>query len=100
LSNILRLFLVISYNEGKPLLLYPTMEENLVGCIPQWRKTSSIVPHNARNAVSHISKKPKNINNYININFYAKCFLVMNQDSRWSSLMKNTGGKDFVLLSL
>jgi hypothetical protein len=30
LSNILRIFHGISRNEGKPLLLYPTMEENLL----------------------------------------------------------------------
>jgi hypothetical protein len=61
LSNILRLFLVISHNEGnplllysipqrrknfsivshnggKPLLLYPTTDENLLRCIPQLQK--------------------------------------------------------------
>jgi hypothetical protein len=32
--------------ERKPLMLYPTMEENLFCCIPQRRKTSSIVSHN------------------------------------------------------
>jgi hypothetical protein len=46
LSNIPRLFLKISHNEGKPLLLYPTTEENFLHCIPQWRKTSFAVPHN------------------------------------------------------
>ncbi len=40
------IFSILSHNGGKPLPLYPTMEENLFHCIPQWKKTSSIVSHN------------------------------------------------------
>jgi hypothetical protein len=74
-----------SYSEGKPLLLYPTTEENLLHCIPQWKKTSSVVSHNRGNlfrriprckkcccVVSHSGQKKKNISNYTNINFSAK----------------------------
>jgi hypothetical protein len=32
--------------EKKSLPLYPTIEENLFCCIPQWEKTSSVVSHN------------------------------------------------------
>jgi hypothetical protein len=56
LSNILRVLLVISHIEGKPLLLshisgksfplYPTTEKNLSRCIPQRMKTSSVVSYN------------------------------------------------------
>jgi hypothetical protein len=60
LSNILKLFLVISHKEGKPLLLSPTKEENLLNCGPQRRKTSLIVSHNKRKTSFTVSRNARN----------------------------------------
>jgi hypothetical protein len=60
LPTILKLFSVISHNGGKSPLLYPTMEENLLRCIPQHRKTSSVVSHNARHAAALYPTTAKN----------------------------------------
>jgi hypothetical protein len=43
--NILKLFSGVSHSGGKPLPMYSTPEKNLFRCIPQWRKTSSILTH-------------------------------------------------------
>jgi hypothetical protein len=53
-------FSIVSLNGKKPLPLYPTAENDLFRCIPQQRKTFSIVSHNGKNSsvVSHKGKKP------------------------------------------
>jgi hypothetical protein len=47
--------------------LYPTTEESLLGCIPQRRKTSSVVSHNARNAAAFYPTTVKKIKNLYNL---------------------------------
>jgi hypothetical protein len=79
---------IVSHNWRKPLPLYPTTEE-----------TSSDVSHNARNAVALCATAAKKIigtrvTTPTKI-FQLKWFLPMNQDRKWSSLMKIIGGKKF-----
>jgi hypothetical protein len=48
LFAILRLFSIVSHSGKNPPLLYPTMEENLLCCIPQQKKNSSVVSYNGK----------------------------------------------------
>jgi hypothetical protein len=60
---------VVFLYEGKPLPLYPTMEEDLFCCILQWRKPME----KCCCVVSHNGKK-LNINNNAKINFVGKYY--------------------------
>ncbi len=42
------IFLRFIHNGKKPLPLYPTMEENILCCIPQWKKNSSVISLNGK----------------------------------------------------
>ncbi len=60
LFAILKLFSVVSHNGKNPLLLYPTMEENLLRCIPQLKKLFRCIPQRKESSfvVSHNGGKP------------------------------------------
>jgi hypothetical protein len=43
---------VISHNGGKALLLYPTMDKNLLRCIPHWQQKIKVNNYNQNNFFS------------------------------------------------
>jgi hypothetical protein len=95
LSNVLRSFLLISHNEGKLLLLYPTKEENIFHCSPQRRKTSPVVSDNGGKPSLLYPTTAKKLKTLITTPKFvsAKLFLPMNQGPRLSSLMKKIFGQ-------
>jgi hypothetical protein len=65
--------------------LYPTMEINFFRCIPQRRKTFSIVSHTTRNAAAlypTIEKKFFNLNIFTKIHFFSKMILTHESGSQ------------------
>ncbi len=93
----------ISYNGGKPLLLYPTTVENFFHCIPHNRgKPPPLHPTRKKCCCICISQRQKTkfLNNYTKVNFSAKWYLPMNQEAPGGPVWwKKLEVKNLVVLS-